>query len=135
MSDVRGGEIVGLELGLEDRDRGINEEAWVGGARAGPDYVGRGVVVPGCGLGEDAIRFRGGGEVCGDGLEALRFVDSTGLLELRSIESLHGWSLSVPWYVLVLLQVVGGFGLRSRCLRLSGRGGGQRFGPSPEMHR
>lgn len=96
MGDVGGGEIIGFELGLEHRYRGINEETWVGGAGAAPDYVGWGAVVPGCSLGEDSRCFGGGGEICGYGLETLRFVDSTGLARVEIRESLRAWNSSTP---------------------------------------
>lgn len=47
---------------------------------AAPDYVRRGVIVPGGRFCEDARGFGGGGEVCGDEVEALRFMDCTGLV-------------------------------------------------------
>lgn len=80
MGDVSGGEVVGSELGLELRDGSVDEERWVGGAGAAPNYVRRGVVVPGGGFCENARGFSGGGEVCGDEMKALRFVNSAGLV-------------------------------------------------------
>lgn len=82
MGDVGGGEVVGFELGLEFCDGGFDEEGWVSGTGAAPDYVRRGVIVPGGRFCEDACGFGGGGEVCGDEVEALRFMDCAGLVSI-----------------------------------------------------
>ena len=83
MRNVGGGEIVGFELGLQGGDRCIDEEGRVGSADTTENYVGRSIIVPRCGLREDSSCFGRGREICGDGVETLRLVNSTALTIIR----------------------------------------------------
>lgn len=71
MREVHGCEVVDFDLGAQDFDRGLEEEAWVGFAGVGPDYV-RGIAgIPGRCFGDYALVLGRGGEVGGDVVEAL----------------------------------------------------------------
>lgn len=61
MRDVSAGEIVRVHLLAVRIDFAFDEETGTGDAGAAPDYVGGLIVVPGCGFGEDAGCFGGGG--------------------------------------------------------------------------
>lgn len=72
---VGGGEVVAGHFVLEDCGGDVDEEAGVGGAGAAEKDGGGGVVVPGCGFGDD---FGAGGGICevgGDEVEALGGID------------------------------------------------------------
>ena len=60
MRQVCGGEVVGVDLGFQDFDGSIYEEAGVGGPRAVPDYI-RGMVVVPAGCFGNYLGASGGG--------------------------------------------------------------------------
>ena len=72
MRDVCGGEIVGVHLLRERVDGRVNEERRVSSAGAAPDDVQWRIVVQRCCFGNNAGAFGRGGEVCAEGVEALR---------------------------------------------------------------
>ena len=61
MSGISGREVVGVHLVTEGLHRGVDEERGVGGPGYAPDYVWRGVVVPGVDFGEDTDTVSRGG--------------------------------------------------------------------------
>lgn len=83
MGDIEGGEVVGFEVRLVRGDRSIDEEGGVARAGATPHNIWRAVVVPRCGFRQDAGGFGRGGEVGGDEVKSLRFVDCASLCDIR----------------------------------------------------